>query len=343
MCARANASTTTTTEASSLAPSSKATVLEFTYPPGSHEISIFHWETKATLHAIGFPESLTICTSIFLKSWVDYWTYVYLFSINDQDGYNWAWMYLITGTKNYDVSVHIGKGDNSVYFSVSSNSPFFPQKWYRVCLSLDIANGTAKVVVDGNVLEDASYVDLKKVADTRPQNFSIKVGFGHGIHSKWANMNMFMKPLSVERMVAMTSAGGQECGAPGDFLSWQEMEWELSNKWAKDKWEHWVLGINSSAVVEVEVEEGPCWPESRTKVYQLDQQHSQAYCMEHCQKVGGGRAAPVVTEEQWEQLQEDILAISPHNDHCNIWLPAIEGEGEVGVIAPSLVFPLGSL
>ena len=76
-CAKADASTTS--EASALAPSTKLKVLEFTYPPGSHEIPIFHWQTKATMHAVGFPESLAICTSIFLKSWVEDWTYRVVF------------------------------------------------------------------------------------------------------------------------------------------------------------------------------------------------------------------------------------------------------------------------
>lgn len=49
----------------------KVKVLEFTYPEGSALIPIANWETKGTLEATDLPESLTICTSIFLKSWVD--------------------------------------------------------------------------------------------------------------------------------------------------------------------------------------------------------------------------------------------------------------------------------
>ena len=40
-------------------------------------------------------------------------------------------------------------------------------------------------------------------------------------------MNIFSSALSVERMVRITEPGGEECGAPGDYLSWEEAEWIL--------------------------------------------------------------------------------------------------------------------
>ena len=42
-----------------------------------------------------------------------------------------------------------------------------------------------------------------------------------------SSLNMFSSALSLERMVGMTTAGGEECGAPGDYLSWEEAEWTL--------------------------------------------------------------------------------------------------------------------
>ena len=42
------------------------------------------------------------------------------------------------------------------------------------------------------------------------------------------NINIFSSALSVERMEALTEAGGAECGAPGDYVSWEEEEdWSL--------------------------------------------------------------------------------------------------------------------
>ena len=42
------------------------------------------------------------------------------------------------------------------------------------------------------------------------------------------NLNIFPSALSVTRMKKLTEAGLRECGAPGDFLSWEEAEWTLS-------------------------------------------------------------------------------------------------------------------
>ena len=96
-------STTTKDEIEAEVEATKVKLLEFTYPEGSSLIPIAHWETKATLEATDLPESLTICTAIFLKSWVDYWTYVYLFSLKDEDDNTWAYMYLVTGKTGYSI------------------------------------------------------------------------------------------------------------------------------------------------------------------------------------------------------------------------------------------------
>ena len=106
---------------------------------------------------------------------------------------------------------------------------------------------------------------------------------------------MFSSALSLERMVGMTTAGGEECGAPGDYLSWEEAEWTLHS---------------AARMLEVEANEGPCRRESKVQVFTADfEYHSD--CMEHCQKIGGGRSPPVVTLQQWETFTKEVDAITP--------------------------------
>ena len=138
---------------------------------------------------------------------------------------------------------------------------------------------------------------------------------------------MFSEPPSLDNMVAMTTSGGEECGARGDFLNWEEAEWILSDKWANGNWADWVLVINASKVDEIEWMNGPCWRESKIKVYQLDGIHDQTTCMKHCQKISNGRSPSVATLEDWKWLTTEVASISTQNqDHCHLWLAATEGD-----------------
>ena len=65
----------------------------------------------------------------------------------------------------------------------------------------------------------------------RPANLSIALGFDPfnelEFTGRVSRLNIFNSALSIERMVAQTTAGGEECGAPGDLVNWEEAEWTL--------------------------------------------------------------------------------------------------------------------
>ena len=79
----------------------------------------------------------------------------------------------------------------------------------------------------------------------------------------------------------MTQAGSVECGAPGDFLHWDEADWNLTS--------------HATKTIAGELE-GPCRRESRFSVFTADfgyhgaatNDEKQSGCMEHCQKLGNG-------------------------------------------------------
>ena len=259
-------------------------------------------------------------------------TLISFFQILDEEEKVWGELILEAGSKTIEVTetsiiAKIGRNDDEVPIDATEKLPiFFPQSWVRACISLDTKTGIARIVVDGKVLEDAAHPKLKNLADKMLTNFTMKVGNNAGINAIFSNLNMFSQPPSLERMVAMTTSGNSECGAEGDFLNWDEAEWSLSDKWASGAWADWVLVINSSKVEELDWISGPCWRETRIRVYQIDNAHDQKYCMNHCKKIANGRSPSVVTEEDWKWLIKEVESISTRNqDHCHLWLAATEG------------------
>ena len=259
-------------------------------------------------------------------------TLISFFQILDEEEKVWGELILEAGSKTIEVTetsiiAKIGRNDDEVPIDATEKLPiFFPQSWVRACISLDTKTGIARIVVDGKVLENAAHPRLKNLADKMLTNFTMKLGNNAGINAIFSNLNMFSQPPSLERMVAMTTSGNSECGAQGDFLNWDEAEWSLSDKWASGAWADWVLVINSSKVEELDWISGPCWRETRIRVYQIDNAHDQKNCMNHCKKIANGRSPSVVTEEDWKWLIKEVESISTRNqDHCHLWLAATEG------------------
>ena len=151
---------------------------------------------------------------------------------------------------------------------------FFPLQWTRACLSLDSNARKVRLVVDGQLLGEEEY--KREEDEKRPTNISLLLGaWDYEYPVKIADLNVFNSSLSVERMVGMTQAGDEECGAAGDLVSWEEAEWSLHSQ---------------AKVIEVDLKwEGACRRESKVHVFQgVFRFHHD--CMQHCQKIAGGDA-----------------------------------------------------
>ena len=123
-------------------------------------------------------------------------------------------------------------------------------------------------------------------------------------------------------MAALTEAGSEECGAPGDYVSWEEEDWKLTSQ---------------ARIEMVEDLQGPCRRESEVTVYTaIFKYHSAATnkakvsgCMEHCEKLGQGRSPPVRTLEEWDWLRKEVHAVTPDISVMGkIWLAATDEEVE---------------
>ena len=76
-----------------------------------------------------------------------------------------------------------------------------------------------------------------------------------------SDFNMFSSPLTVERMIELTKAGGGGCGAGGDLLSWDDTEWTLHSEAKK-------MEVNRNL-------DGPCWRETKFKFFTIEANHWQ--------------------------------------------------------------------
>ena len=90
------------------------------------------------------PTSLSVCTAVFLKSWVADWnTDLILFRLEDKNGIGWARLWMYAGEKTTTMTAYIGQDKEEVKVAPTESLPmFFPQSWMRVCMSLDMDNGT---------------------------------------------------------------------------------------------------------------------------------------------------------------------------------------------------------
>ena len=237
-----------------------------------------------------FPSSFTICASFMVKAWTTEFASAYMFQLNDKDGDRWGYVNMLTCTY-VEYEVYLG----NVYFIATTDGPLFPLHWTHICLSLDSVTGVVRIVVDGKVLHQKVEQEVWAEDENRPSNLSILLGMDVNYPSEFTgqttNLNVFSSSLSRERMERMT--GGEECGAPGDYLSWEETEWILHSK-ARERM--------------VDARE-PCRKESRINVFTADfKYHSD--CMEHCQKIGGGRSPPLRTLQELETFQTELHALT---------------------------------
>ena len=259
------------------------------------------------------PRVFTFCTAFMVETWTTGTTEAVLWQLKDESGDRWAYISMYASQTYTEFEVSLGK----VSLVRHNDRVLFPLTWTHVCLSLDSASGRLVLVVDGEVLEESVQQEVLEDNGNRPVNLSVVLGYNFATGSEYTGitsmLNIFSSSLSTSRMVAVTSAGGVECGAPGDLLSWEEAEWQLI----------------SGARIEL-VEEEPCRRESDMTVYSADFQY-QIQCMNHCPKIGSGRSPPVRTQQEWERLRAGVHAITPDiKDLPWLWIGS-KDETEEGV------------
>ena len=279
--------------------------------------------TGAWLTKPGMPPDFTLCGAYLPRAWITSFTAADLFQLTCRDGKVWGQLHMYAAKTYTDYQLTLG----DVWFSVKTPTVWFPLSWTRVCLSLDTKSGTVVLVING-VLEKVHQAALEDDKN-RPGNLTITLGHRIDIWKlpadftgQYSDLNIFSSPLPTSRMIALTQAGGEECGALGDFLSWEDADWRLTSR---------------AKMVMLGQLEGPCNKESSMNVFTADfKRHSVATnkrigsaCIEHCQKLGKGRSPPVRTLQELKTLQTELQALSPNiSDLPRMWLSATDQEEE---------------
>ena len=265
--------------------------------------------TSASLVAGPLPESLTVCFAFMIEAWTTEFSSAALLTLPDKNGHHWGSINLFAASSYTEYRVQFGP----VSIVKNIEGIFFPLQWTNVCLSVDLVARRLTLVVDGQVLGEEEY--KREEDDNRPQDLSLTLGYSYGkaeYTGRVSEVNIFNSSLSSERMKELTTAGGEECGAPGDLVNWEEAEWTLYSQ-AK------VIGVDREW-------EGPCRRESQVNVFAAEFEYHHD-CMQHCQKIAGGQSPPVTTKEQWENMTREVDLIT--RDHSSlpwIWLSATEGD-----------------
>ena len=269
--------------------------------------------SSASLTGINLPESFAICTAFMVEAWTTDFSGADLFLILNSDGDVWGDIHLITSSSQTLYSVTLG----SVSFLVKETSVFFPLQWTKVCLALDSITSKVVLVVDGDVKKQIGY----ETEHYRLTNMSIVVGlyppYNQEQTGQTTNFNVFASDISVEKLKKMTTAGDVKCGAPGDFLSWNDAEWKIHSK--------------AKIVDRVSEIGGPCKVKSKVQVFNADfENHND--CMLHCQKIAKGRSPSVITNVEWNNLTREVDLIAHDVSKLPwMWLSATEGDVNGGL------------
>ena len=276
--------------------------------------------TSATLIGEPLPDDFSVCSAYMVEAWHTEQSAADMFSLRDDQEKNWLYVYLLASPTNTQYIFELGPK----FFSKQSEFSFFPLQWTRVCVSVDSTGGKVAIVVDGQLLMEEEY---KREEDDRfPTNVSVLTGvyFDAKSAGKWeytgrtTNLNLFRSVLTVEKMMAITTPGDEECGALGDLVNWEEAEWTLQSE---------------AKILEVDREwEGPCRKEPTVQVYiaNFEWHHD---CMRHCEKIAGGRSPSVSAQEEWENLTMEVDLITYDSSNLSgkyyILVSATEGDKDL--------------
>ena len=165
--------------------------------------------------------------------------------------------------------------------------------WVHSCVAIDSTLNHLTVVVNGKKLEDKAF-PIPAGAQP-PSNLTEKLlifknyqGFWYQTKNKVSNLNIFSKQLTLSEMESRTS--GTACGkSDGDYLAWENAEWDLKGKTSFD---------------EVTVED-LCRRESEIQVFtspfgSLDQ------CKNLCEKIQNGRVATLRSPDESQTMVDRV-------------------------------------
>ena len=99
---------------------------------------------------------------------------------------------------------------------------------------MDTKSGMINVLVDGYKLFHDKIDFFQQSANLKPKNLSGKLalfksfftGLWYNARGRISNVQIFSRELQDEEMIHITGSNEIECIVDGDYLSWENMQWE---------------------------------------------------------------------------------------------------------------------
>ena len=242
------------------------------------------------------PSSFTICSSVMTT----YGSGQIFFTLLGKDGNKWLGSLLKVNNKT---TFYHGS------WVQEKLPPVFAHQWVRSCMTVNSESGLLQWVVDGVLVENATFAHVKN-AKNKPTDLTGKIVLGAWQSSgakKWIsesnqvrNLDIFSTALSIGEMQQHTM--GRNCSPEGDYLGWGQMRWNLKGQ----------------VSIETVDEKEPCMGHPSFNLYPA-RYSSMESCKHFCQKMGS-RSPPVVTLEQWTNLQRVLDGLIINRGAEDIWL-----------------------
>ena len=167
------------------------------------------------------PQSFTICSTIL--------------SGFKTTPHNVLMFFNLFGNDREQILPAVMFGENFYTTKVASGQipTVFPNQWLRSCMAVDSTSGMVQWVVDGILVENRTFDNLR--VSKIPTNLSGKIVLGAYLSpikswqvfsNKLTNLNIFSSLLPLPEMQRKTK-GEEVCLEEGDYLAWEEMTWDL--------------------------------------------------------------------------------------------------------------------
>ena len=260
------------------------------------------------------PEQFSICSSMSMDYFRGHPTFLIILKddlsrwiILDPDLDLTAQKYILW----FDSDKVSNKGDRKISLR--------PWTWSHICMTVDLANGDIEIMMNG--VKTASITIKDKIfRENRPETLHNRMLFGDWTYPSWgiprenwevvqsespiSNVHVYSRLLTDEEMLNFTGDGA--CDQHGNFLAWEDMEWELHGNASIEKLDR---SLCSNPLWFLFLEE-LTWPT----------------CMDLCPKINKGRAPGISNMMEVKALMKWSIATDINSNR--IWASYSDQEEE---------------
>ena len=261
--------------------------------------SMDRYATLANDPTGNLPDAFTICSAIYFK----YRTSIAVFfQLYQADGSPWINFYMIDSFLE-DITDRFKIVFNEKFLNLWPNEvPVVPHSWYRGCLGVDTVTGRIRIYVDGFVVLDEELEYFKGSTAMKPNTLKNNVGvfksripgLYYNARGRVSDIQVHSTLLSADDMIHMTSNNNPNCITEGDYLKWEDMEWNITGE-----------------VIEGQSDlEELCESKVSTTVFLPVVFRQWETCMQTCPKMDKSRAPSIINQDEMDSVSDLVRKIT---------------------------------